>query len=177
MGDVVFLRKDFEGARRQRLIAGCLELSDKAGELFALQPGISDTDAQFLAMDHTPAEKFDCLARYIPENRDDLPPMLHQKMRLLVAGVIMFERLRQTREWLGFYEGYDGRPIAREEMDQFPRLNVRREVAAQIYDSVLARSHPTHVEYALKTSDRAFVQVKTADKSMRGIAWAPRLAL
>lgn len=166
MGELLFLRKDFETAGRLRFIDTCLDLMDKAADIYARQPGLSERDVNLLVFDMSPSEKYDSFAQRVPVEHAALVDRYREQMRLLLAGVVVHERLRQTREWLGYYEGFAA-PIRAADMDEFPRLNVRREMMPEIYDTITAQSFPTHVQYALKTSDRAFVMAKQMDRVLR----------
>lgn len=176
MGDVLVLRRDFEEARRARFIDTCLDLIDKSAEIYALQPGIHPADLDLLVYDISPSEKYDSFTRRIPPAREDLSPERREGMRLLFAGVIVHERLRQSREWLGFYEGYaSAKHIDRHNVDDLPYINVRRAVVPSVYDGLIRQTFPTHVDYALKTSDRVFVMIKDIDRALRSRSTAVRV--
>lgn len=162
----VLLRYDFDLAGRARFIDSCLDLIDKSAELYARQPGIRQRDLDLLAFDMSPSEKYDNFARRLRDNIEDIPPERREVARLLIAGVVVHERLRQAREWLGFYEGFAG-SVDAQSVDDFPPVNVRRQVTPEVYDRITAQSYPAHVDYALKTSDRVFLNVKTRDRFLR----------
>jgi hypothetical protein len=169
MGDVLVLRRDFEEARRARFIDACMDLIDKSAEIFARQPGLRPPDIDLLAFDISPSEKYDNFVRRLPPpGQAAIPPERKEEVRLLLAGVIVHERLRQARAWLGFFEGFaSAKHITHTQMDDAPAINVRREVVPEVYDRLMAQTFPTHVTYALNTSDRVFTMVKAMDRALR----------
>ena len=172
MAECAVLRIDFDRAGRARFIDDCLEMIDKTAELYARQPGLCIRDVALLTFDMSPSEKYDNFAMRIPKERDDIPPDRRENVRLLIAGVIVHERLRQAREWLGFYEGFAG-AVDAENLQAFPKLNVRREVVSDIYDRMTVQSFPPHVTYALQMSDRVFMRLKAREKHLRATCGGP----
>lgn len=169
MGDIIVMRQDFEEARRARFIDACLDLCDKSAEIFARQPGLRGADIDLLTFDISPSEKYDSFVRRLPpEEAGAIPAARREEVRLLLAGVIVHERVRQARTWLGFFEGFaSAKHIMPHHMEDAPPVNVRREVVPQVYDGLMAQTFPTHVTYALQTSDRVFTMIKTLDRALR----------
>lgn len=168
MGTVITLRGDFERAKRHVFIVKCLDLIEKSTNLYASTPGIYKSERDLLELDMPPIEKLNQLVFRVPHAYRTETPERAERYRNLEAGVVVHERLRQVRDWLAVYDSL-GDKITKEDVAEFPPLNVRRAVMPLVYDRACADKGSLCIVYAMQTSDRAFMMTKDRTRHLQHV--------
>lgn len=168
----IVLTVSFGCAAQAQFIGECREMIKETETIYRSNPALMPEVLAFL---RTPAPVQTKLNSYMvsggvcADPAREATPEERQALRDLLTGVVVFERLHQSRKWLDHFGAFRGLLTA-EAMEAFPSLNVKREIGRDLYTALLAGAHDPYTGYALMWSDRLFTTVKPKDKELRAAA-------
>lgn len=159
---------DFREASRQRFLAECQSLDRRSTDSLLAYAPMEVHDFVYLSIPRNlvPAEqKLLNYQRRLMSPIVQGSPARQEKIKCLMAGVIVMERVFQCREWL------EADRRNREEMLfpvlPYPRLDIVKAVGAGRYKELTARLYPAPVRQALELSAALYGKIEKRSREMQ----------
>lgn len=152
---------------KQNFTAACDVLIRAAGEAYAAHPGMHEDNISYLRNGRYEAhEKIDFYIQTMKGEAVKGQPDQEELVRILMAGVLVFERIAQCTEWLRAYNTLTGLHAAAW-AGELPALNVPEKIGEAVYETIIAETYPPAIQTALEKSAELYDKVSRQDALLK----------